>query len=306
MRRFVPVLITIPIAILAFVCGAEQLTLAQPRDAESVLAAARDALGGEAKLSAIKTLIANGRTRQVRGDNLVPIEFEIQLELPDKYARRDEFPAQDAGPSTSGFNGDNLILIPRPPPPPSRAGAAPPSPEQQQAAMRARFVAAKQDFARLILGLFATSVSTFPLTYTYAAQAEAPQGKADVIDVKGPMNFAARLFVHADTHLPIMLTWQAPAGRGPGGAPPGVPPSGGPPPSAPPPDAAARGGASPGGPPPAVEQRLFFADYREVDGVKFPFRIRRAAGADTTEETTFDRFRINAKLDPRRFETEPK
>jgi hypothetical protein len=48
---------------------------------------------------------------------------------------------------------------------------------------------------------------------------------------------------------------------------------------------------------------MFFADYKEVDGLKLPFRIRRAAGADTTEETTFDRYRINAKVDPRRFDT---
>ena len=52
-----------------------------------------------------------------------------------------------------------------------------------------------------------------------------------------------------------------------------------------------------------VEQRLYFADYRDVDGLQLPFRIRRAVGADTTEETTFDRFRINARIDPRRFET---
>ena len=47
---------------------------------------------------------------------------------------------------------------------------------------------------------------------------------------------------------------------------------------------------------------MYFADYREVDGLKLPFRIRRAAGADTVEETTFDRIRINAKIDPRKFE----
>ena len=57
---------------------------------------------------------------------------------------------------------------------------------------------------------------------------------------------------------------------------------------------------------PAPEQRLFFADYRDVDGLKLPFRIRRAAGAETTEETTFDRYRINAKVDPRRFDTTAK
>jgi hypothetical protein len=55
-------------------------------------------LAAEAKIAAVKTFIVTGRTRQVRGENLVPIEFEIQAELPDKYSRRDEFPAQDAGP----------------------------------------------------------------------------------------------------------------------------------------------------------------------------------------------------------------
>ena len=40
-----------------------------------------------------------------------------------------------------------------------------------------------------------------------------------------------------------------------------------------------------------------------VDGLKLPFRIRRVAGSETTEETIFDRYRINAKVDPRRFDT---
>jgi hypothetical protein len=51
-----------------------------------------------------------------------------------------------------------------------------------------------------------------------------------------------------------------------------------------------------------VEHRLYFADYREVDGLRLPFRLRRAIGAETTEETSVDRFRINARIDPRKFE----
>src|SRR5687767_5889108 len=82
--------------------------------AEQVLVEARKALGGD-KLAAIKTLTATGRTRRVRGDNLVPIEFEILIELPDKYVRIDEFPAEDMDPTSSGFNGDALIQLPLPP-----------------------------------------------------------------------------------------------------------------------------------------------------------------------------------------------
>jgi len=51
-----------------------------------------------------------------------------------------------------------------------------------------------------------------------------------------------------------------------------------------------------------TENRIYYADYRDVDGLKLPFRIRRAVGATTVEETTFDRYRINAKIDPRKFE----
>src|SRR3981189_205601 len=40
----------------------------QSADPTAVLAAARSALGGDARLSAVKTFAATGRTRQVRGN----------------------------------------------------------------------------------------------------------------------------------------------------------------------------------------------------------------------------------------------
>src|SRR5262245_16488856 len=73
--------------------------------ATKVLADVRQALGGDAKLAGIKNFVATGRTRRVSGENLVPIEFEIDVELPDKYVRKDEIPAQETAPSSNGFNG---------------------------------------------------------------------------------------------------------------------------------------------------------------------------------------------------------
>jgi hypothetical protein len=279
MRRFVPVFVRV-ITVGICLAATQMPAFAQARTADSVLASARAALGGEAKINAVKTFIATGRTRQVRGENLVPIEFEIQAELPDKYSRHDEFPAQEAGPVTAGFVGDQLVLIPRPVPPPPRPGQPAPPPAAMEAQLRGRMMQAKQDFARLLLGMFAGGTPSFPLTYAYVAQAEAPQGKADVIDVKGPNNFTARLFIDSTTSLPIMISWTAPAPPRPPGA---------------------QGAQGAQGAPP--EQRMFFAEYKDVDGLKLPFRIRRAAGSETTEETTFDRYRINAKIDPRRFDT---
>jgi len=269
-----------------------------PDAAAGVLAAAREALGGEKKLTAVKTVVATGRTRQVRGDSLVPIEFEIAIELPDKYVRKDEIPAQESDPTTVGFNRDELLQFPLPTlaTMPARAGGPPtPTADQLAAAREARLGTVKQDFARLTLGMFAASFTGYPLTFSYVGKAEAPQGKADVLDVKGPAGpggFAARLFINADTHLPIMVTWQAPppSPRGSPTASAGQPPS---PPGSP---------AASAPKPPAPESRLYYGDYREASGMQLPFRLRRAVGSDTVEETTFDGFKINAKIDPKKFE----
>jgi len=230
----------------------------QTRDAAPVLAAVHEALGGGRNLAAVKTFLATGRTRQLRGDNLVPIEFEIACELPDKYVRRDEFPAQDTPPVVNGFRGEEAIG-------PSKT--------------------TREEFARLMLGAFAAAPPAFPLRFAYAAEAEAPEGKADILDVAGPANFSARFVVQRETHMPVMLMWQAPAPMGRGG------PGG------------STAGSGRGAPPASAEHRLYYADYRAVNGgVKWPFRIRHAVAGATIEETTFDRVSINAKIDPKKFE----
>src|SRR6187200_2854968 len=105
----------------AIVCACATITVStqQPAGdrAAKVLADARAALGGDQKISSVKSFTTTGRTRRVQGDNLVPIEFEIAVELPDKYVRKDEIPAQESGPTSTGFNGDELIQLPVPAPP---------------------------------------------------------------------------------------------------------------------------------------------------------------------------------------------
>jgi hypothetical protein len=302
--------------------------------AAQILGEVRAAMGGE-KLSAITTILTTGRTRRVRGDNLVPIEFEIAIELPDKYVRKDEVPAEESEPTSTGFAGEDVIQFPLAPaggrgrpggPPPPPAGPPPGAPAAGGAGRgagpggpnpAARLMASKQEFARLALGLLPGSLATYPMTFSYVAQAAAPQGTADVLDVRGAGNFAARLFILRDTHLPVLLTWQAPPSAvtviTPGEPAPRTIAPGAVIVNAPAPparnapqeerDAYAasvaalrqKAQATP------VEHRLFYADYRDVEGVKLPFRLRRAIGADTTEETTFDRFRLNTRIDPRKF-----
>jgi hypothetical protein len=316
----------------------------QALDAPAVLAAAREALGGDKNLTAVKTFVASGRTRQLRGNNLVPIEFEINCELPDRFVRKDEIPAQDSDLTVTGFNGDTLIQFP--PPPVGRAGGAPPPPGGRSMDVPAgnaarggappgdgrgrggpapnpaqlRLATIKQDFARLMLGVFATSFPSYPLTFKYAALGEAPEGKADILDVTGPANFSTRFLVQRETHLPVMLIWQLPVTNvivriegqpGPAAAPPGALIVDAP---APPGSNASQEDRDQYGATVAnlrrqalaqakpIEYRMYYADFRDVNGVKWPFRIRRSIGGDTVEETTFDRVRFNVKIDPRKFE----
>jgi hypothetical protein len=348
--------VCLTVQVLAFAQGSPQNPVATPvvtNSADGVLAAAHEALGTEKRIEGVKTVVATGRTRQVQGDNLVPIEFEINIELPDKYIRTDEIPARESGTTTRGFSGTTLIQIPEPaparaggpPPAAAAAGARQPAPSPAAAGPDARAAAPsaagpvtppamapgrgaappdataplRQDFARLTLGMFATSFSAFPLTFSYAGQAEAPEGKADVLDVKGPANFSARLFVNSQTHVPLMLSWTTPPVVVPvmaGQAPPATLAPGAmvfdvptpPQPGAAPEEiqkyqqnlTALRAKAMQQAKP--IENRIYYADYRDVDGLKFPFRLRRAVAGTTTEETTFDRFRVNAKIDPKKFE----
>jgi hypothetical protein len=336
---------TLALAIALPIAAQTPLPLTPARDASAVLAAARAALGGDQRLSEIKTFSARGRTRQIRGANLVPIEFEIWCELPDKYVRRDEIPAQESGPTSNGFSGDTLIQWPPPAEPapgakpaapvtgasakPAAAKPAADTAAKPEAAAKpaspadpklARVASVKQDFVRLTLGMFATSFASYPLTFTVAGQAEAPQGRADVIDVKGPGTFALRLFINSDAHLPIMVSWTTPAAnvviKLPGDSPPEnlapgtiivtAPPL--PPPTAPKEEQEqyaktikelrqkTLATAKP------VEQRLYYGDYRDIgNGLRFPFRLRRATAGETIEETNFDEFKINVRIDPRRF-----
>jgi hypothetical protein len=191
-------------------------------DAVKALDDARQALGGAKRLEALKTLAATGRTvRTMPNGSSMEGDFELALELPDKFVRRDVIAAMGNMSiyRLSGFNGDGVINETDTPPQlstgnvvihmrqagPGGVDASAMTPEQKEAARVAAVQAAKRDFSRLALGLLLT-LPSYPLTFTHAGTAESPDGTADVIDVKGE-GLAARLFIDQKTHLPLMLSW---------------------------------------------------------------------------------------------------
>ena len=239
----------------SYIIGMLALTLsdlsAQNSDATRILAATREALGGDKRLSAVRSFVASGRTRQVRGDNLVPIEFEISCELPDKCIRRDEIPAQESGPTTIGFNGAALIQLPVPLVSafPAHAGGPPaPCPAQLGAARNARVTTVKTGFRASHARHVRRVIQQLPAHVLVRRRGRSPTGEgrrhrgqcigrdasrsvappappppdstgpppsgSDGARGRGgvpaPANFVARFFVHKDTHLPIMVSWQGP------------------------------------------------------------------------------------------------
>ena len=178
--------------------------------AAEILAAARKAIGDK-KLDALKTfsvqsaLQRNVQTMQVNSD------VEILLDLPDKYLRNEASTGGGmimAAGGTTGFNGDRPLQKPN-------AGGMPgggmvirmggpggfssgdgekPTPEQLAEMSKAMVRGSQTEASRLMLGWFAMAHPAVNAQYTFAGEAESPDGKAYVIDVKNADNFAARLF----------------------------------------------------------------------------------------------------------------
>ena len=334
---------TLGAGVVIALAAAGSMAAGQGRDVNEMLAGARTALGGP-KLAAVKTLTAVGRTvRALPNGTSAESEFEMALELPDKYLMRSVLAAMGnmSVYRNSGFNSGQVIEeIDRPP---SLAGggmvvmrfAGPGGavdPEKMTAEEKAdfdqkRLVANKKEFAKLALGMFAMSPAAYPVELADGGQAESPDGKADVIDVKGEGGFAAKLFIDAQTHLPLMLSWMdkepITMTMGPGGTvTTGTPGAG-----------MAVGGATTmtrversGGAPMTpeerekmmkdlearrkeaeakartVEYRVYYGDYKTVGGVQLPHRIQRAIDGKPTEEMIFDTIKVNPKIDPKKFQ----
>ena len=303
-------------AALALIVTAVSLA-AQQDKGNQLMAQARKAMGGEQKLAAVKALslratyqremgiqgmTGGGRAAIVMnggptagGNGQVTGEIELDVELPSKFIKVDTSTGFMAMTRTEGFDGDrpfadatsaNLgvrIRIDRPTDDPARA---------KQALQRNQ-----AELARLLLGILGSTQSSFPVTYSHAGIAESSDGKADMIDVKGPDNFAVRLFLDTQTHLPLMLTYMAPEPRIVMATSDRRAPN----------EAAERERIenerklAEATPQKMVEYRLFFSDYRDVGSLSLPHRIARGTAEKTTEEWEVKSYKINPSLKPERF-----
>jgi hypothetical protein len=138
-----------------------------------------------------------------------------------------------------------------------------------------------------------------------AGSAALKTGPTDVIEVKGPDGWSARLFLDASTHLPAKITWMAKPfvtfttsrmvaiptnSRGQAIGPP-------------------QSEGNVAGPPPGdltagmadVEWETTMSDYRSADSVNWPHRLATTYAGRKYEDWRLERFKINPKIDPKLF-----
>ncbi len=298
--------------------------------AQKIISQAREALGGDAKFKSVQSLSYNGKSRRMvrrmmmgpGGENAAPPaptlqenDFEVDVLTPDKYVRRDtrelNFNNNIATLiSHVGFSGDTPIQRTE------AIGDLPFNPNQMQFGgggpdAAAQLRAAKQGFVRAWLGFAFELPAAYGLTYRSVGPETVNNTAYDVVEASGPDNFSTKLYFDAGSHRLAMIRYKAqvpqggpqfvrmggppPGGQQPGGAPPtGTPPPG---------EGQQRVFQRPAGPMQDVEVEVTFSDYKAVDGIQLPHKIRRSTNGEMNEETEVKKFKINSNPKADKFKT---
>ena len=239
---------------------------------EDILAKAREALGGDAKLKAVKSIVATGTYDHA--------DMEVSFLLPDKFLKEEtlSLPNGMVGPVLlEGLDGETAWNDTR------QSG-------NMMIRMKidsddaTRLAGAKTNFARYTLAMLLTGPGSLPLQFTNAGEAEAPDGKADVLDAQGD-RFTAKLFIDKTTHMPLMMSYRTAQKtrvmtmhRAPEDLD-----------KLPKPERK------------EVDVQLHMSDYRKVAGVLLPHLLTWTSNGATTDEFEIKKYTVNGKLNPDRF-----
>lgn len=280
---------------------------AQARTADAVLREMRAALGGDAALDAIQTWSVSGDITSSIGPRSHSSALELFALLPDHYMEVHRSFQSLAGPvrmdiettNYRGFKGNELIrrtdsTFPVPPDP----GPQTPSAIAERA--RKMIAGNKRDFARLSVALFGRSFDGSPIVFSYVGT-DTVEGQAmEVVEMRDATAFVMRLYVNQTTHLPAFIAWQASppivymvtssstmavsGGRVVSQTPQTFDPTGPPPPTQ-----------------PDVMWRMVFSDFKVQDGLTWPHRVKQMAGDKVTEDMKLGKFKLNPKIDAKKF-----
>jgi hypothetical protein len=295
-EKFLIVILVIAAAAADMLPGASAQDLAAK--AQQLIAQSRAALGGDK----LKSLSVTGNYRRTMGQMEMAGEINYELILPDKIIKTETMNPMPGIEITriEAINGDDvwedqqqqggaggMVMI--------RRGPAGPGADPKQAQEMMQH-AVRSDFSRLLIGWLLTTPSSFPVEFSFAGEAESPEGKADVLEVKGSKEFAARLFLDQKTHYPLMLAYNGKKPRvmtqrmasGPPKDPEEI-------------EKRKKEMEAEIAKQPVVEFRIYLSDYREVNGVLFPHKLTRAIEDEVNEELEIKSVKINPQLKPEKF-----
>jgi hypothetical protein len=297
MRKTNSIMFALTLVLIATATASAQDAGARAKD---LLKQARAAIGGEGKLNSIHSLSVSGSYRRVVQDDAPQMDgdLEINFLLPDKYMKTEtmRMPIGDGHVTrVEGINGDKvfrdaqstgggMVIIRRP-------DETPQAQTNQSRALRA-------EFARNLFGFLLVAQPSLPLELSYAGEAEAEDGRADVIEVKGPDEFALRLFLDKKSHLPLMITYR--------GARPRIAVM----------NRQMQAGSREeaeqkakeaekhmeSAPPQMADFQVFFSDYRSVEGLMLPHVVSQSVDGKTNEEWELKKFKINPSLKAEEFQ----
>jgi outer membrane lipoprotein-sorting protein len=297
--------------------------LAQNNDAKAteILNQARAAIGDEAKLKNLQGLSFSGSSRRMFGEREINGEIEFDLLMPDKIKRTtitSVSPGADMT-LTEVVNGDQIWFESSSSMPPGGPGGGRPGrmggpggPGGPGAGNpEARENNARTDLLRMLLGILAIAPASIKAEYSYAGEAKAPDGTADVIEVKGPGNSVSRVYVDQKTHRVLMVSYRGrnfQMIRGGRGGPPGQRPEQG--------DGATgqrqeitpeerekrrKEFAEQMARTPEIDIFIRFAEHKNVNGLNLPHLITRSTGSNINEELTISKYKINPKINHDKF-----
>lgn len=261
--------------------------------AQQILAAARAAIGGE-KLKSLQSLSVEGEFRRTMGPMEMSGTLNVDMLMPDKVLRTEVMNMMGGMEITrlEALNGDkvwddqqtsggggNMVMI-------RRAGRGN-DPKAGEDMIRSEALKTSLSFLLAV-------PSSLPTTFTYAGEAEAPEGKADVLDAKVPVGPALRLYFDQKSHRLLMLTYK-------GKQPRIITHQGGGPPSEEEMKQRLKDSEAEAAKQPDVEYQTRFSEYKEVNGILLPHKISKGIGSETNEEIAITKVKVNPSLKPEKF-----
>lgn len=252
--------------------------------AEELLHQGRTALGGEARIKAALSFSVSGTLRRVTENQDQSGEIKLDFLMPDKFKKTETMNLMAGIELTllTTLNGDHAWRDSKSSSPGNAQVTIMRTGGQGQQPVPVQDVRA--EFARHVLTLLLIPPASFPMQFSYVGEAEAPDGRADVIEAKGPDGFAAQLFLDKRTHLPLMLSYRGAVDRmstmrASGGSRANI-------------DKLLKE-AKANAARQEAEIQLHFSDYRTVDGILLPHHITKAANGKTIEEWQITKFKLN-------------